>query len=267
MFHWDISVAFTNAKAEEESYVRFPKSFPEDLFPGYTRGTIARLKRNLYGSKSAPKLWYNCLYQFVIELGFKSVSGHPCLFIRITVVEGKVCVIVISIFVDDLLVAGNSAAEITEVRERMNKRFILSDQGKLEYYLGVEISSLDENTLLLYQTAYARKIINNFKMNDCNPAKTPLPRDMNISLLDSPDEVDPKLQSEYRAIVGSLMYLYQWTRPDLGFAVTFLSRYLNKPGEKHLQAAKHVVCFLKGTVELGIRYTRDMERPKKRDQN
>jgi hypothetical protein len=46
-------------------------------------------------------------------------------------------------------------------------------------------------------------------MNDCNPAKTPLPRDLNISLLDSPDEVDPKLQGEYRAIVGSLMYLYQ----------------------------------------------------------
>jgi hypothetical protein len=87
----------------------------------------------------------------------------------------------------------------------MNKRFILSDQGKLEYYLGVEISSLNENTLLLHQTACARKILNNFKMNDCNPAKTPLPRDMNISLLDYPDEVDPKLQSEYRAIVGSLI--------------------------------------------------------------
>ena len=34
MFHWGISAAFTNAKAEEETYVRFPKSFPEDLFAG-----------------------------------------------------------------------------------------------------------------------------------------------------------------------------------------------------------------------------------------
>ncbi len=33
MFHWDISVAFTNAKAKEETYFRFPKSFPDDLFP------------------------------------------------------------------------------------------------------------------------------------------------------------------------------------------------------------------------------------------
>jgi hypothetical protein len=39
----------------------------------------------------------------VIDLGFKSVAGHPCLFIRITVVAGKIIVIVIGIFVDDLL--------------------------------------------------------------------------------------------------------------------------------------------------------------------
>ncbi len=51
---------FTNAKAEEETYVRL---FPEDLFPGDKAVTIARLKRSLYGSKLAPKLWYNCLYQ------------------------------------------------------------------------------------------------------------------------------------------------------------------------------------------------------------
>jgi hypothetical protein len=111
MFHWDISVAFTNAKAEEETYVRFPKSFPDDLFPGFKAGTIARLKRKLYGSKSAPKLWYNCLYAFIIKLGFKSVAGHPCLFIRMTVVDGTTIIIVIGKFVDDLLVAGNSVSE------------------------------------------------------------------------------------------------------------------------------------------------------------
>jgi hypothetical protein len=60
----------TNAKAEEEIYVRFPKSFPDNLFPGYKAGTVARLKRNLYGSKSASKLWYNglALFEFIIEL-------------------------------------------------------------------------------------------------------------------------------------------------------------------------------------------------------
>ena len=93
---------------------------------------------------------------------------------------------------------------------------------------------------------------------------TPLPLNLDLSLKDSPDKVDPDLQEEYRAIVGSLMYLYQWTRPDLGFAVTFLSRYLHKPGVKHLQVAKHTLRYVKGTSHLGIRYTRDLNRLRNR---
>ncbi len=56
------------------------------------------------------------------------------------------------------------------------------------------------------------------------------------------------------------MYLYQWTRPGLEFAVTFVSRYLHKPGAKHLQAAKHTLWYVKGTPNLGIRYTWDLNR-------
>ena len=92
----------------------------------------------------------------------------------------------------------------------------------------------------------------NFKVTDCKGVTTPLSRDLILSLTDFPDEVDHILLRKYRAIVGSLMYyLCQWTRPDLGFAVRFLSRYLHRPGEKHLQAAKHVLRYLKGTVEFG----------------
>jgi hypothetical protein len=57
------------------------------------------------------------------------------------------------------------------------------------------------------------------------------------------------------------MFLFQWTRPDLGFGVRFILRYLHKPGEKHLQAAKHALIYLKETIDLGIRYTRDLTRP------
>jgi len=64
-----------------------------------------------------------------------------------------------------------------------------------------------------------------------------------LSLQDSPAEVNPELQRKYQEIV-SLMYLYQWTRPDLGYAVTFLSRYLHKPGEAHMNAAIRVLKYL-----------------------
>ncbi len=65
----------------------------------------------------------------------------------------------------------------------MKRRFILTDQGELEYYLGVEVSKVDENTLLLHQPGYAKKILGRFKMTKCMEVKTPLPRDVNLSLI------------------------------------------------------------------------------------
>ena len=103
-------------------------------------------------------------------------------------------------------------------------------------------------------------------MVDCNPKATPLDVDLNLSRLDCPDEVNAELQSKYRELIGSLMFLYQWTRPDLGYAVTFLSRYLHKPGVKHLTQAKNVLRYLKGTQEYGIQYSRDLNRLRLRNQ-
>ncbi len=40
-------------------------------------------------------------------------------------------------FVDDLLVTGNSVADIAAVQEKMKRKFVLTGQGDLEYYLGV----------------------------------------------------------------------------------------------------------------------------------
>ena len=66
MYHWDISVAFTNADCHEPTYVKFPPNFPNDVCPGYTGGSYARLSKNLYRSKTVPKWWYKCLYQSLI---------------------------------------------------------------------------------------------------------------------------------------------------------------------------------------------------------
>jgi hypothetical protein len=57
-------------------------------------------------------------------------------------------------------------------------------------------------------------------------------------------------------MVGSLLYLSCWTRPDISFAVSELSRFVSDPGLVHMQAAKRVIRYLKGTKELKLRYSR-----------
>ena len=54
------------------------------------------------------------------------------------------------------------------------------------------------------------------------------------------------------------MYLTN-TRIDICFVVNTLSEYLVKPRQVLLIAAKHVMMYLKGTIEFGLYYARDHE--------
>ena len=87
-------------------------------------------------------------------------------------------------------------------------------------------------------------------MLECKVMATPM--DSNLKLLadDSLELVDV---THYRQIIGSLMYLTN-TRLDICFAVNNLSQYLVQPRWVHLVAAKHVMRYLKGTIDFGIYY-------------
>lgn len=58
-------------------------------------------------------------------------------------------------------------------------------------------------------------------------------------------------ETSFKKMVGCLMYLTA-TRPDLMFAVSLISRYMAKPTELHLLAAKRILRYLKGTTGLGV---------------
>ncbi|CAM8991493.1 unnamed protein product [Rhodiola kirilowii] len=55
-------------------------------------------------------------------------------------------------------------------------------------------------------------------------------------------------------ILGSVMYAMLCTRPDLGFAISVLSRYMSNPGKQHWEAMKYLLKYLVGTNKLGLCY-------------
>ena len=57
--------------------------------------------------------------------------------------------------------------------------------------------------------------------------------------------------------MGSLGYLVNMTRPDLAWAYSELSKFVQYPGAKHTAAAEHVLCYLRGTFDQSIHYSRD----------
>ena len=78
-------------------------------------------------------------------------------------------------------------------------------------------------------------------MMDC--MNTPMASNMKLLSDASSETVDATM---YRQMIGSLMYLKN-TRPDIFFAMNTLRHV-------HMMVAKHVVRYLKGTVDYGLKY-------------
>eukprot|EP00961_Rhodomonas_salina_P029359 396015-Rhodomonas_salina.1 len=91
----------------------------------------------------------------------------------------------------------------------------------------------------------------------CNPVLTPMEVGQLLSSADCPDVLDKANVKEYQRLVGALNYLVGWTREDLAFPVSQCTLFMANPGPSHIAAAKQILCYLKGTREVGITYTRD----------
>ncbi|XP_059068895.1 secreted RxLR effector protein 161-like [Cryptomeria japonica] len=90
-------------------------------------------------------------------------------------------------------------------------------------------------------------------MTDCKPVSTPMETGCKLTKSDDSPEVN---QSEYRSMVGSLLYLTA-SRPDLMHAVCLVSRFQSAPKQSHLIAIKRIFKYIQGTLDFGLWYSRN----------
>ena len=82
----------------------------------------------------------------------------------------------------------------------------------------------------------------------------PRPAETNID-----NTADIRLGAAYRSLIGAIGYAAMMTRPDIAYHHAYLSRFSSNPATEHMAAAKHLLCYLKGTASQGITYHRSTE--------
>ena len=97
------------------------------------------------------------------------------------------------------------------------------------------------------------EILKRFGMMDFKPMTTPMTMNLKLFGDTTSGTIDATI---YRQMIGSLMYLTN-TQPDICFAVNTLSQYMVDPRQVHLVVAKHILRYLKGTIDYGLRYAGD----------
>lgn len=128
--------------------------------------------------------------------------------------------------------------------------FEMTDLGLMSFFLGIKIKQ-ELSYTSIKQQKYVKKILKIFNMKECKSISTP----KNVKEKFFKDDGQPKAdETKYRQLIGCLIYLTA-TRPDILNVVSILSRFMHGPSETHFNAAKRVLKYIKGTLELGIKYT------------
>lgn len=239
--HMDVKSAFLNGELKEEVYVQQPPGF----IAAGQESKVLRLKKALYGLRQAPRAWNVKLDGSLQDMGFTRCISEHGMYTRGTG-EARV---VVGVYVDDLIITGASSVVIEAFKEEMRQAFRMSDLGLLSFYLGIEVKQ-GNNFISLSQAAYARKLLEKAGLESCNPCSTPMEVRLQLSTRSTTEEVDARM---YRSLVGSLRYLVH-TRPDITYAVGYVSRFMEKPRQEYLAAVKHLLRYIAGTVDFGLVY-------------
>jgi hypothetical protein len=223
--HMNVKSAFLNGELKEEVYVTQPAGF---VVSG-AEHKVLRLQKALYDLKQAPRAWNAKLDTTMVELGFQRSCAEHGVYTR---GQGEHRLIV-SVYVDDLVITGSSNNDIIQFKAEMQEAFRMSDLGLLSYYLGIEVHQGDTG-ITVRQAAYAGKLLERSGLQDCNPVLTPMESRLKLSKHSTTPIVDT---TEYKQIIGGLRYLIH-TQPDLAFVVGYLSRFMESPHEEHMVAVK-----------------------------
>lgn len=211
----DVDNAFLHGDLDEEVYMQLPPG----LVP-HSANQVCRLTKSLYGLKQASRQWFDKLSTFLISHGYSSSISDNSLFTK----HNGSSFTALLVYVDDVILTGNSPIEITTIKQLLHQQFRIKDLGKLKYFLGLEVSRTSKG-IHICQRKYALDILFEWGALASKPCSTPMIKS-NQLLYDSDAALyDP---TAYRRLIGCLLYLTT-TRPDISFAVQNLSQFIQAP--------------------------------------
>jgi hypothetical protein len=258
LWQMDVEQAFLTAElGNDVVYVRPP--------PGQERPRqVWQLNKALYGLKQASHKFEKHFAEILCtELKLKRLDRDKSIYFMTRMRRGTVIRLIVCVYVDDLIIAYEDDMILEEFKRELTRRIRMKDVGQLQFCLGMHVKQ-DPRTysITVNQTGFVQDLLNRtgFNTEGVRTRVTPVLQGSKISKADCPttpseeSEMRQEPYSQYRSIVGSLMYLTGATRPDIGYAVHRLSRFVQNPGKPHWHSLVHLLRYLAGTSDLGVHY-------------
>jgi hypothetical protein len=156
------------------------------------------------------------------------------------------------VYVDDVLITGSDYEGILNTCEQIKMHFEIRELGYPTTFVGIQIEKDDLGNLFLHQSKYIESMLQQFGVQATNSVSTPLPP---LASHKNVKPVSTNLSFSYRSAIGALLYLANYTRLDIAFAVNFLARYQSNPLDLHWALLMRLFNYLVGTKQIGLSYT------------
>ena len=196
------------------------------------------------------------MHEVLIKFGFIRAFADDCLYIKCY--EERI-VLLILVYVDDMAVVGPDGCHIVSFKSFLGNNFEITDLDKLKHMLEVLVTrDCLKHLIYLNQTAYIQRTIACFGLENSTLVSIPfiVKHDLTLSQLPTTEAEmcaykDYSSNLHYLSLVGSLLFVIQ-TRPDIQFVVGLVTQFSNNPGIAYLEAAKHILCYLKSTTNYNL---------------
>jgi hypothetical protein len=231
VYHVDVKTAFLNSPLKFSIWIEMPKGFANE--DGMTH---AKLNKSLYGLKQAGRDWYQCQDDLILAYDerFQRSAVEPCLYFIVS----KEVTILILVHVDDYVIAPNSPAFRDAYLDAFEAKYPCERLGKLSTILQMGVTWAT-NSVSLSQERQIKELAAQDGETESNPIWTP----MDPVLHRAPAaRADPTLP--FRSLLGSLMCIFWCTRPDICFAVTYLSHFCTTFSHSYFAALKRILRYL-----------------------
>ena len=253
LWQLDVANAFANAHLTDDVVVYMEP--PPQM--GLPPGKYLKLNRALYGLKQASREWNQLLAKTLVSLGFKQCISDACLFVGDRNGER----ILVSVYVDDLLLASRDTSNCQWLQSELSKHF-KTNATVLNKVLGFGTQYDPINgTMLLSKDDYTMELVNKYNsyISDISYRDTPIDPTTKFSRSQCPapnsKEKERMSAIPYRQLLGALNYLSLAIRADITFSVHYLARFMDNPAHVHWLQLLNVLAYLRDHPRAHITYS------------
>ena len=256
--HFDVTNAFTQAPIDDvDLWVEPPKGWDKEKDQYGIK--VLRLKKALYGTRQASRLWQETLTKFLVELGFYRSEHDPCIFYYKSEKHGE---LILGIYVDDIILAHDHkgfdwfCSKFCQSDSSPNGKFRAKHIGPLAWFLGMAVDQSDDGSVSINQERYIKNMVAKYLPGKLSrPVLHPnSPAFAKLRMANSDHERSIVSKLPYQNLVGALLFAAVMCRPDISYHTSMLAKFMSDPTEECYNLAISVLSYLSNEPSLSLNY-------------